>query len=481
MAEDTNPFSSIGSALGGLLGFGPQATPAAGSPTDPYDMLSDAEKRRLTYSTLGQLGATLLAAGQKQMPAQRAQILSQLGNIAPNIETSVFRSQQARLMNAQAAEKMREIEQNKSIMEWAKNPENLTKIGMTPEQFNVLGVQGVRSVIQAQASRDPLQVAAAQATLADKLRQAKERELAIAAIEKAELTDAEKAAALANPMEWVKTQIKPSDQYVQEPQKDAEGKPIINPNTGMPVMVQRNTRTGEIKGIGGGGVTINQPPAETAEQKKLGEARGEAQVNLRDAAAKAPDNIAKLNLLADLTTGVKTGATANVQGQVIGLAKAAGVSDETIKRLGGDPNLPATAEAINKVVNELTVGLIGPGGFPANSFSNADREFLEKIFPSIRNQPEANQIAIEVMKRTELRKAQKQAEWRAYSARMKAEGKKASFDDFEDEYIDKLNAQEKAGETLFGGLAEVARPFAQKGQNTSGVRKRYNLETGELE
>jgi hypothetical protein len=225
-------------------------------------------------------------------------------------------------------------------------------------------------------------------------------------------------------------------------------------------MVQRNTRTGEIKAIGGGGVTINQPAGETEEQKVLGKARGEAQTALRDAAAKAPDNIAKLNLLGDLTAGVKTGATANVQGQAISLAKAAGVSDETIKRLGGDPNLPATAEAINKVVNELTVGLIGPGGFPANSFSNADREFLEKIFPSIRNQPEANQIAIEVMKRTEMRKAQKQAEWRAYSARMRAEGKKANFDDFEDEYVDRLNAKEKEGNSLFAGLAELARPFS---------------------
>lgn len=468
MAEDTNPFSSIGSALGGLLGFGPQATPAAGGPTDPYDMLSEAEKRRLTYSTLGQLGATLLAAGQKQMPAQRAQILSQLGNIAPNIESSVFRSQQARLMNAQAAEKMREMEQNKALSEWAKNPENLSKIGMTPEQFNVLGIGGVRSVIQAQASRDPLQQAAARATLAKQLEDAAAKEQAIKMIEQSDMTPDEKSAARLYPLEWAKGRLRPEEQWVREAEKGPDGQPLINPNTGLPIMIQRNIRTGETKGIGGGGVTINQPAGETEEQKVLGKARGEAQTVLRDAAAKAPDNIAKLNLLADLTTGVKTGATANVQGQVIGLAKAAGVSDETIKRLGGDPNLPATAEAINKVVNELTVGLIGPGGFPANSFSNADREFLEKIFPSIRNQPEANQIAIEVMKRTEMRKAQKQAEWRAYSARMKAEGKKASFDDFEDEYIDRLNAQEKEGNTLFGGLAELARPYAQRQSGSVG-------------
>ena len=288
-------------------------------------------------------------------------------------------------------------------------------------------------------------------------------------IEQSDMTADEKSAASLYPLEWAKGRLRPEDQYVQEPQKDAEGKPIINPNTGMPVMVQRNTRTGQIAGIGGGGVTINQPAAETEEQKVLGKARGEAQTVLRDAAAKAPDNIAKLDLLANLTAGVKTGPTADIQARVIGLARDAGVSPETIARLGGDPNLPATAEAINKVVNELTVGLIGPGGFPANSFSNADREFLEKIFPSIRNQPEANQIAIEVMKRTELRKAQKQAEWRAYAARMKSEGKKANFDDFEDEYIEKLNSQEKEGNTLFGGLAELARPFSGQQRQPGNV------------
>ena len=80
-----------GSALFGLLG-GPSGTPAAGGPTDPYDMLSEGEKRRLTYGALGQLGATLLAAGQKQMPAQRAQQLAQLGNIGPNLDMQMQRA-----------------------------------------------------------------------------------------------------------------------------------------------------------------------------------------------------------------------------------------------------------------------------------------------------------------------------------------------------------------------------------------------------
>lgn len=80
-----------GSALYGLLG-GPSGAPAAGSPTDILQQLSPEEQRRLTASTLGQLGASLLAAGQKQMPAQRAQALAQLGNIGPNIDLQLQRA-----------------------------------------------------------------------------------------------------------------------------------------------------------------------------------------------------------------------------------------------------------------------------------------------------------------------------------------------------------------------------------------------------
>lgn len=86
-------IKDAGSALYGLLG-GPSGAPASGgtTPTDILQQLSPEEQRRLTASTLGQLGATLLAAGQKQMPAQRAQALAQLGNIGPNIDLQLQRA-----------------------------------------------------------------------------------------------------------------------------------------------------------------------------------------------------------------------------------------------------------------------------------------------------------------------------------------------------------------------------------------------------
>jgi hypothetical protein len=67
--------------------------------------MSPEEQRRLSYSALGQLGAILLAAGQKQTPAQRGQILSQLGGIGPGMEQQIARSAALRGQQAEAAQR----------------------------------------------------------------------------------------------------------------------------------------------------------------------------------------------------------------------------------------------------------------------------------------------------------------------------------------------------------------------------------------
>ena len=51
--------------------------------------------------TLMGLGGLLMAAGQRQTPAQRAQWLSQIGNVANSRENSIYKAAQARLMEQQ--------------------------------------------------------------------------------------------------------------------------------------------------------------------------------------------------------------------------------------------------------------------------------------------------------------------------------------------------------------------------------------------
>ena len=96
----------VGSGLAGLLGGGQSGGPSSSGFTPD-------EERRMMISTLGQLGATLLAAGQKQSPSQRAQYLSQLGGIGSGAQNDIYKARQGALMSAQMQEKMREMEQSK--------------------------------------------------------------------------------------------------------------------------------------------------------------------------------------------------------------------------------------------------------------------------------------------------------------------------------------------------------------------------------
>ena len=98
--------SSIYGGISGLLGGGEQ-TPAGGQMQDSLSMLSPADQKRLMFSSLGQIGATLLAAGARQSPESRAQALAQLGKIGPGIEESIQRTaalQQQRIAAQRQAE-----------------------------------------------------------------------------------------------------------------------------------------------------------------------------------------------------------------------------------------------------------------------------------------------------------------------------------------------------------------------------------------
>jgi len=95
----------VWSGLSGLLGGG--VAPTAGQQQDMMASLSPEDQRRLGLSMLGQLGATLLSAGQRQTGAQRAEKLAQLGNIGSNMEQSIARSamlQQQRIAAQRQAE-----------------------------------------------------------------------------------------------------------------------------------------------------------------------------------------------------------------------------------------------------------------------------------------------------------------------------------------------------------------------------------------
>lgn len=140
----------VGSGLAGLLGGGQSGGPSSSGFTPD-------EERRMLISTLGQLGSTLLAAGQKQSPSQRAQYLAQLGGIGSGAQNDIYKARQGALMSAQMQEKMREIEENKSLDQLLKDPEQLKAIGITPQQARVLGREGLKQYAVKQFGKTPLE------------------------------------------------------------------------------------------------------------------------------------------------------------------------------------------------------------------------------------------------------------------------------------------------------------------------------------
>jgi len=135
--------------LGGLLGGEPSSAPATASPDNPFG-LSEADRLRILSSSLGQLGATLLAAGQRQSPQQRAQYLAQLGNFGSGIQSQMYQAAQGRLMAAQYNEKMQEMREIDAIRSQMKeSPGELAKImGIEEAALTKLPATDIRAILR---------------------------------------------------------------------------------------------------------------------------------------------------------------------------------------------------------------------------------------------------------------------------------------------------------------------------------------------
>ncbi|UOF77918.1 hypothetical protein [Caudoviricetes sp.] len=119
---------------GGLLG-GWNNLWSAGDPNkmDPNTGLSEAQNKQLMFNQLGSLGALLMAAGQRQMPAERAKLLAQMGNIPAQMSQQATAMMQQRLLNQQTQANALKLQGQKAAADYFKQPEVLQAIeGMDP-------------------------------------------------------------------------------------------------------------------------------------------------------------------------------------------------------------------------------------------------------------------------------------------------------------------------------------------------------------
>lgn len=208
-----------------------------------------------------------------------------------------------------------------------------------------------------------------------------------------------------------------------------------------------------------GGTTVNvDTKAETAEAQEVGKSAGKAISEMYQGASGAATNLQRYNRLGTLLDQIETGKLTPARTKITAWAGAAGVDADTLKRLGLDPNAPATAEAITSIINQGVVGQIGAGGFPANNFSDADRAFLVETMPRLSNSPGGNRLILEAMKRMENLKVEKAQAFREF----KAQNKSGSYYDFDVEWSRRLASRnvfgDLAGGTTGGGLPVMNSP-----------------------
>ena len=68
---------------------------------DPNTGMTEAQRQQAIFGTFGNLGALLMAAGQKQMPSERAKYLAQIGGIPGQLQQQLTDAQKLLMQKQQ--------------------------------------------------------------------------------------------------------------------------------------------------------------------------------------------------------------------------------------------------------------------------------------------------------------------------------------------------------------------------------------------
>lgn len=208
---------------------------------------------------------------------------------------------------------------------------------------------------------------------------------------------------------------------------------------------QRNSATNKITAVNPQPFAVNlKNQNESAFEKDYGAGQAKRAIETLDAGDKAAANLQNVQLMRGLMSNIQTGKLTPIGATMGSWLQAAGIDP---KAVGIDPALPANAEAIASLSNKMALSNIGgPGGIPANNFSEADRKFVTTLVPGLAQRPEANQILLGVAERTNQLAMEKADKWAA------ARSNGMSYENFEREWRKDLGSR-----NVFGDLAEQAK------------------------
>ncbi len=209
---------------------------------------------------------------------------------------------------------------------------------------------------------------------------------------------------------------------------------------------------------------------ETKFSSDYGSARAAVASDIVDAGDKAASNLQKSNLLAHLLPQAPLGKAAPVFANIGAWLQSLGMDPAAI---GIDPKLPATTEAINGLANEMILGKIGKGQFPANNFSEQDRNFLLTTIPQITDRPEAAAVKLEVSRRLDELAIHRADEWEKIANdptdTRPLEAKFAEFSHDWRDYLQKQNVFSGLDDQLKALSAPAAAPAAPAAADTEAA------------
>lgn len=160
-----------------------------------------------------------------------------------------------------------------------------------------------------------------------------------------------------------------------------------------------------------------QNTGESAYERQRAETLGGRVKEWEDANVKSAQTLNRLTqmerALDQFTTGAGAGAILKA-GQI---AQRLNVPAATLDALGINPEQVASGETIRSLASQMLVGMIGSGGFPAQGFSNADREMLERALPGLANSQQGNKMIIQIMRAGAQRDIEIGRAWRDWSRR----------------------------------------------------------------
>lgn len=144
----------------GLLDFFTGGDPTEMAQIDPRYGVPRSDVRDAAVSTLGNISALLLAAGQPIMPSQRAQLFAQLGGAGSQAGTDLYNAAQRRLMMSQMEQRRAEGAEISRISDLMKNPEAFkAATGYDLQQFGGMRAadisQALRQIRIQQLGQDP--------------------------------------------------------------------------------------------------------------------------------------------------------------------------------------------------------------------------------------------------------------------------------------------------------------------------------------